>query len=165
MTASYSIFYIFAFLIVVSSAASVLLPNILYAGFSLFGAFFGIAVMYVLLGADFVAGSQVLIYVGGILTLILFAVMLSKNIYSVSFQDEKQRRIIPAIVSLVVFGLLCKVIFSINWNLLSIGDEPAATTKRIGTLLLTDYLLPFELASILLLAALIGAIVLARRDV
>jgi len=158
------LFYIFSGVIVVSAAACVLLPNILYAGISLFGSFFGIAALYLLLGADFVAATQVLIYVGGILAVILFAVMLSKNIYKASFQDEKRRKIVPGIMSVIILGFLLKLIFTVEWNVVASLEAPQATTSRIGTLLLTDYLLPFELASILLLAALIGAIVIARRD-
>ena len=158
------LFYVFAVVTVMTAFVAVLHPNILYAGLSLFGTFFGIAALYVLLGADFIAATQILIYVGGILTLILFAVMLSKNIYKVSFREDNQRRIFPAIVSVIFLGLLIKVIFSIEWNLIMSDDAPLPTTSRLGTLLLTDYLLPFELASVLLLAALIGAIHLARKS-
>ena len=158
------LFYVFAVVTVMTAFVAVLHPNILYAGLSLFGTFFGIAALYVLLGADFIAATQILIYVGGILTLILFAIMLSKNIYKVSFREDNQRRIFPAIVSVIFLGLLIKVIFSIEWNLIMSDDAPLPTTSRLGTLLLTDYLLPFELASVLLLAALIGAIHLARKS-
>jgi len=158
------LFYIFSIVIVGSAAACVLLPNILYAGLSLFGSFFGIAALYILLGADFVAAAQVLIYVGGILTVILFAVMLSKNIYKAQFKDEKRRKVAPAIISVIVLGFLLKLIFTVEWNVVASLDEPQATTAKLGTLLLTDYLLPFELASILLLAALVGAVLLARKN-
>ena len=160
---SYDIlFYLFSLLTVVSAFFSVVHPNILYAGLSLFGSFFGVAGIYLLLGADFVAATQVLIYVGGILTLILFAVMLSKNIYGMKLKDEGRRKIVPAFISLLLFGFLLKLIFTVNWNTIASQEEPVATTSRLGTLLLSEYLLPFELASVLLLAALIGAILLAR---
>ena len=157
------IFYFLSIITVVSAVFSVVHPNILYAGLSLFGSFFGVAGLYLLLGADFVAASQLLIYVGGILTLILFAVMLSKNIYGIKLKDEGKRKIIPSILCLTIFGFLLKLIFSMNWNIISSQEEPTATTSRLGTLLITEYLLPFELASVLLLAALVGAILLARN--
>lgn len=159
-----AIFYITSAVMVVSAVSAVFHPNILYAALSLLGTFFGVAVIYVLLGADFVAAAQVLIYVGGILVLILFAVMLSKDIYGVKFEAEKQKKIIPSILGLILFGFILKVIFSINWNMIAGDDAPLPTTSRLGTLLLTEYLLPFELASVLLLAALVGAMFLARRN-
>lgn len=162
MTAYDTIFYVVSAMMIVSAGVSVFHPNILYAGLSLFGAFFGVAILYILLGADFIAATQVLIYVGGILTLLLFAIMLSKNIYGATFGDEKRRKLLPALFSLLIFGFLLKLIFSIDWNTLASEEIPAPTTRRLGTLLLTDYLLPFELASILLLGALVGAILLAR---
>lgn len=162
MTAYDFIFYAFSGIIILSAIFCVFHPNILYAGLSLFGAFFGVAGIYLLLGADFLAATQVLIYVGGILTLLLFAVMLSKNIYGVKFEEEKKRKIFPTLFCLILFGFLVKFIYSAHWNIVALEEPPAATTSRLGTLLLTDYLLPFELASVLLLAALIGAVVLAR---
>ncbi len=156
------IFYIFSLLIVASAGFCVFHPNIFYAALSLFGTFFGVAGIYVLLGADFVAASQVLIYVGGILTLILFAVMLSKNIYGISFKEERQRRIIPTILCVIVLGFLLNLVLTLDFSYTASQDSPLPTTSHLGGLLLTDYLLPFELASILLLAALIGAILLAR---
>jgi len=164
MQASDVIFYITSIIVIGSAGCAVLHPNILYAGLSLFFTFFGVAVYYVLLGADFLAAAQVLIYVGGILTLILFAVMLSKNIYGASFVDEKKRKIVPGIVCSIILIFLLKLIFTIDWNMIASAGSPAPTTARLGTLLLTDYLLPFELASILLLAALVGAILLARKN-
>lgn len=162
MTTYDLIFYLFSLVIVTSAIFSVLHPNILYAALSLFGAFFGVAGIYVLLGADFVAATQVLIYVGGILTLILFAVMLSKNIYGVSFREEGRRKLFPFLVCSILFGFLLNLIWTIHWNQVASQEMPSSTTSRLGTLLLTEYLLPFELASVLLLAALIGAIILAR---
>lgn len=162
MTSYDFIFYAFSGIIIGSSVVCVFHPNILYAGLSLFGAFFGVAGIYLLLGADFLAATQVLIYVGGILTLLLFAVMLSKNIYGVKFEEEKKRKIAPTLFCMILLGFLIKFIFSAHWNIVTPSEPPAATTHRLGTLLLTDYLLLFELSSVLLLAALIGAIVLAR---
>ena len=162
MTAQDTFFYIFALITLLPAIVCVFHPNILYAGLSLFGSFFGVAGIYLLLGADFIAAAQVLIYVGGILILILFAVMLSKNIYGATFQDEKKKKIVPLIMGGILLGFLLKLILTTPWNMTLTDEDPLPTASRLGDLLLTDYLLPFELASILLLAALIGAIILAR---
>lgn len=157
-------FYIFALLTIVPAVFSVLHPNILYASLSLFISFFGVAGLYVLLAADFVAATQVLIYVGGILVLILFTVMLSKDIYGAKFEDEKKKKIWPAILGVTLLGFILKGIFATHWSLTVIDEVPPPTVDRIGNLLLTEYLLPFELASVLLLAAMIGAVMLTRKS-
>jgi len=162
MTAYDFIFYILAVLTLLPAGVAVFHPNILYAGISLFGSFFGVAGLYVLLAADFLAATQVLIYVGGILILILFAIMLSKNIYKAKFADNKQKYLLPTILGGIALLFILKLIFSTPWNLTLVDELPPPTAINIGNLLLTDYLLPFELASVLLLAALIGAMVLAR---
>ena len=82
------IFYVFAGLVVASAALVVLGPNLVHSAFALLATFFGVAVFYVLLGADFLAGAQVLIYVGGILILLLFGVMLTHRIYGAELQTE-----------------------------------------------------------------------------
>ncbi len=119
--------------------------------------------LYVFLGADFLAGAQVLIYVGGTLMLLLFGVMLTTRIYEL---EAMARRVQFAPGLLIVgagFLLLLAVIFRTTWRMTKVGPaEP--TTAWIGTLLMTDYVLPFEVASILLLAALIGAVFLASKD-
>lgn len=162
MTAQDVFFYIFACITLLPAIVCIFHPNILYAGLALFGSFFGVAGIYLLLGADFIAATQVLIYVGGILVLILFAVMLSKDIYGAKFQDEKKKKILPTLLGLTLLGFLIKLIVTTPWNMTLTDEDPLPTTSRLGDLLLTDYLLPFELASVLLLAALIGAIILAR---
>ncbi|HBQ20705.1 MAG: hypothetical protein A2Z91_07055 [Deltaproteobacteria bacterium GWA2_38_16] len=162
MTSYDSLFYVFAAVTIIPAIVTVFHPNILYAALSLFGSFFGVAGIYVLLGADFIAATQVLIYVGGILVLILFAVMLSKNIYGMTFQDEKKKKILPTLFGILLLGFLIKLITTVHWNTTLSEEGPLPTTAALGNLLLTEYLLPFELASVLLLAALIGAIILAR---
>jgi NADH-quinone oxidoreductase subunit J len=158
------IFYVVAAITIVSAAMVAFSRNIVYSAFSLLGTFAGVAGIYVFLGADFVAAVQVLIYVGGILVLILFAVMLTHRITDVQITNRAAGRV-PALVVIGIFLLLL---------LQTIQETPwvkakeivyAATTARIGDLFLEDYLLPFELASLVLLAALIGAVVLSRKEI
>ena len=122
--------------------------------------------LYLLLNASFVAAAQVLVYVGAINVLILFAIMLvNKREDLKAIAGLGVRRAVSAAVCLGLFSLLVRVVLTTPWSLPgppAIGEE---ATARIGEHLFTDYLLPFEVASVLLLMAMIGAIVLARRDV
>jgi NAD(P)H-quinone oxidoreductase subunit 6 len=130
----------------------------------LLGTFMGVAGLYIFLGADFVAAVQVLIYVGGILVLILFAVMLTHRITDVQITNRAAGRIPALIVVGVLTYLLIDAINETPW---AKAKEVvyAATTAKIGDLFLYTYLLPFELASLVLLAALIGAVVLSRKEI
>jgi len=152
--------------LVIGALGVVLLANIVYSAFLLGGVFLCVAGLYLLLNASFVAAAQVLVYVGAVNVLILFAIMLvNKREDLASIPGLALRRLLSGIVCGGLFVLLIRVAFTTPWALpgpLPVGDE---ATIRIGEHLFTDYLLPFELASVLLLMAMIGAIVLARRDV
>jgi NAD(P)H-quinone oxidoreductase subunit 6 len=159
-------FLILAATIVLGSLGVVLLSNIVYSAFLLGGVFLAVAGIYLLLNASFVAAAQVLVYVGAVNVLILFAIMLVNKKESLStIPSLLLRRVLSGAVCLGLFVLLLRVAFTTAWPLPGpqpIGEE---ATIRIGEHFFTDYLLPFELASVLLLMAMIGAIVLARRDV
>jgi len=158
------IFYFVALVLVVSAAGVAFSPNIVYSAFSLVGTFGGVAGLYVLLGADFVAGVQILIYVGGILVLILFAVMLTHRISDIHLSNRAVGRIPAFLLCGFTLGLLVMTILKNPWvKAEKIVNEP--TTSRIGDLFLGTYLLPFELASIVLLVALIGAVIISRKEV
>ena len=134
----------------------------MHSAFALIAAFFGVAVFYVYLGADFLAGAQVLIYVGGILTLLLFGVMLTNRIYNLNIRSGAIQVVPGALSAGLVFALLVWIIQSVDWGAMDAGD-PGPTSESIGRLLVGDYLLPFEIASVLLLIALMGAAMLVRR--
>jgi len=138
--------------------------NIIYSAFSLLGAFGGVAGIYVFLGADFVAAVQLLIYVGGILVLVLFAVMLTHRITDVQITNRAAGRLTALIVTGVLLYLLVETVRGTSW---AKAKELVyrATTGTIGDLFLESYLLPFELASLVLLAALIGAVVISRKEI
>jgi NAD(P)H-quinone oxidoreductase subunit 6 len=159
-------FLVLSTTLVLGSLGVVLLPNIVYSAFLLGGVFLSVAGLYLLLNASFVAAAQVLVYVGAVNVLILFAIMLvNKKETLAAIPGLALRRLLSAAVCLGLFVLLLRVAFTTNWALpgpLPVGEE---ATIRIGEHLFSDYLLPFELASVLLLMAMIGAIVLARRDV
>ena len=160
--ASAAIFYGVAALVLGSALYVVVGRNLVHSAFALVAAFFGVAVFYVYLGADFLAGAQVLIYVGGILTLLLFGVMLTNRIYNLNLRSGAIQVVPGALSAGLVFALLVWIIQSVDWGAMDAGD-PGPTSESIGRLLMGDYLLPFEIASVLLLIALMGAAMLVRR--
>jgi len=162
MSATDVLFLIVAVMIVGSAAGVVLSRSLIYSAFSLLFTFFGVAIFYVLLGADFLAATQVLIYVGGILVLLLFGVMLTHRLYNLNLTTERFQLIPGILISFAVFVCLALAAIQTHWHW--VGDKSVQpTTDTIGRAFLGDYLLPFELASILLLIALIGAAMLVRR--
>ena len=160
-------FTVLSLVIILGAIGVVLLENIVYSAFLLGGVFMSVAGLYLLLNASFVAAAQVLVYVGAINVLILFAIMLvnkKEDLKPIKYLNS--RKIISSTICITLLLLLIRVDLSKVWNIanpnLSIGED---STIRIGEHLFSDYLLPFEVASVLLLMAMIGAIVLARRDV
>ncbi len=156
------VFYSFAALVLGSAFLVVCGRNLVHSAFSLLATFFGVAVFYVLMGADFLAGAQVLIYVGGILVLLLFGVMLTHSVNDLNLKTEMFQVFSGAVVALVVFSGLAGIIYRTPWRNLGILVE-GPTTEAIGRSFMGEYLLPFEVASVLLLVALMGAAMLVRR--
>jgi NADH-quinone oxidoreductase subunit J len=164
MDLSTAVFYLIALITVVSAGMVAFSSNIIYSAFSLLGTFMGVAGLYIFLGADFVAAAQVLIYVGGILVLILFAVMLTHRITDVAITNRAAGRVPAVIIIGVLLYLLIQAIKETPW-VKAKEVVYAPTTAKIGDLFLEQYLLPFELASLILLAAMIGAVVLSRKEI
>jgi NADH-quinone oxidoreductase subunit J len=162
MTAEALIFWAFAIVTVASAAMVVLARSLIYSAFALLFTFFGVAGLYVLLGADFLAATQLLIYVGGILVLLLFGVMLTHRIYDLDLKTEKTQFAPGLIVAVGLFVILSATAVRTQWMTAS-PRTPAPTTKAIGQLFMGEFLLPFEAASVLLLVALIGAAMIVRR--
>ena len=158
-----AVFYILSGLIVSSAFMVVTLKNIFHSLLLLILCFFSIAGIYILLSAEFVAAVQVLIYVGAITVLLIFAIMLTAQLYSPSIRQSNEQ-VIPG---LLVVGALLIVTLSVlgrtSWRISTQGIEGQSTVS-IGKALLTTYVLPFEVVSLVLLAALIGAIIIARKE-
>ena len=151
-------------LILGSSFMVVTSPNLVHSAVALLFTLFGVAGLYVYLYADFIAASQVIIYVGGILVLIIFGVMLTNKISDQSISNKSQNKLPSAIMCFTLLAMQFNVIFNTKWHI----DTPIireSTVNDIGMLLLSKYLLPFEIVSILLLAALIGAAMLSRKKI
>jgi NADH-quinone oxidoreductase subunit J len=157
------IFFVLGLFTVSSAIVVAISRNVVYSAVALLFAFCGVAGLYVLLSADFLAATQLLVYVGGILILILFAVFLSNRIVDVKLSNPVHFRLPAAVGCLVLFGILASTATDVAR---AIVPSPVykPTTADLGELLMTKYLLPFEVASVLLLAALIGAALLSRPD-
>ncbi len=156
------IFYLLAALTVIPAVWVVLSKNLVHAGFGLLMTLLGAAGLYGWLGADFIAITQLMVYIGGVLVLILFVVMMTR----VPKNDRPVRgldRYVPAgVIALATLGLLYKVVTGTSWD--TVGMAPAVpTTMEVGINFMTNYLFPFEYVSLVLLAALIGAALLLRE--
>ena len=156
-------FYIVAGITVASALGVAFSRNIVYSAFALMGTFMGAAGLFVMLAADFIAVVQVLVYVGGILVLMLFAVMLTHRIADVQVSNRSVGTVPALVIVGVLGGVMGRAILATSWHTVAQPDAQP-TTYGIGDGFLTTYLLPFELASLVLLAALIGAVVLSRKE-
>ena len=157
------VFWFIAIFTVISAITVVLNNQLLYSAIALLFTLFGVGGMYIFLWADFIAGVQLLVYIGGINVLIIFGIMLTNRISSVRLSQTNVQQGIGGVVGLWTFIMLTVVITKTQWYQ-SPGIEPSSTVYELGTLLMTKYLLPFEAASILLLGALIGAAILSRQE-
>jgi NAD(P)H-quinone oxidoreductase subunit 6 len=159
------LFYAFAAMTILGAAGCAFSRNIIYSAWSLLFAFLGVAGLYVFLGADFPAVAQVLIYVGGVLVLILFAIMLTKQIgQDPSLTNAHLGLPIGAALAAATVATLAYMAVMAPWKVAPARSyEPVSAA--LGTAFLTDFLLPFEVASVVLLAALVGAVVIARKEI
>ena len=157
------VFWFIAALTIMSAAFVVINNQLIYSAVALLFTLFGVAGLYVFLWADFIAGIQILVYVGGILVLVIFGIMLTNKIRSVRISHKSVQQGVGGVVTLWLFIFLVFAMAKAPWAL-SNAVEPIGTVRGIGILLLTDFLLPFEIISLLLLGALIGAAVLSRGE-
>jgi NADH-quinone oxidoreductase subunit J len=147
----------------------VTVKNIIHSALWLIASFFTVAAMYLLMEAEFIAIVQVLIYVGAISILVLFAIMLTRHVTGEGVRQLYKRWWIAMIVAAALFGLLIvPTVSNYTWSTVPPagpdGAAPISSTVQIGTAFMREYLLPFEIASVLLLVALIGAIVIAYEE-
>lgn len=157
------VFYAFALITLAGAGMVVFSKNIVYSAFSLLFTFFGVAGLYVLLMADFLAITQLLIYVGAILVLVIFGVMLTTNVIDVQLRSRTVN-VLPALFLVAALGAaLLHVFWYTDWAILPELQSVDQTAPEIGRLFLSSYVLPFEVASVILLVALIGAAMIARR--
>ncbi len=157
------VFYALSVLTIGSACIVAFSRNIVYSTFALLGAFMGVVGIYVLLAADFVAMVQLLVYVGGILVLTIFAVMLTQGIGDVAISNRAVG-LVPAVVTAVIAtGVMIYAVLHTHWHVAATAPI-APTTYGIGNALLGRFMLPFEVASLVLLSALVGAVVISRHE-
>lgn len=158
-----ALFYFVAAVTIVCALGVALSQNVVYAAFALMGTLIGAAGLYAFLAADFVAVVQVLVYVGGILVLVLFAIMLTHQISDVRVSNRSVGWLPAGALVAAVGGAMALAVSRAAWKTADL-PPPEPTTYAIGEAFLGGYLLPFEVASLVLLTALIGAVVLSRKE-
>ena len=157
------IFYLVAILAVVGGLKLVTESDMIRGALALVLSLASVAVVYLLLSADFLAMVQILVYVGAIMILMLFAIMLTPGQVELPVVTERGQQLGAALVAAIIGGISIWSIAVFPWSQRA-SPLDIATTETIGRLLLTGYVLPFEIASLLLTAGMIGAIVIARED-
>lgn len=140
----------------------------MYAAYGMFLSFFGIAGVYVLLGAELIALFHLIIYVGGILILLLFGIMLTKEMKQISDRKNKREIVVGSIVTGFLTGIMLVIVTATEWNTRETGSLQFANEKDIlyqyGQSMFHEHLLTFLLMGIFLLVVLIGAASLARKE-
>ena len=157
-------FIVMAVLALAGSLIAVSQQNLLRAALGLILAFLGVAGIYFMLEAEFVGVVQILVYIGAISVLILFAVMLTRGLMQGRSSAHNTQWMAAAGIALLLFTILVAVSLGANWHIDTARTTVGDMIPKLGTELLTTYLLPFEAISLLLLAALVGAIVIAREE-
>ena len=154
------VFWLVAALVVGGALGAVLLPNIVHAALCLVVALLGVAGVYLLLGSEFLALVQVLIYGGGVTVLLLFGLMLTRAADDPVIADGTQKPF-AFLVAALIGGVFAYAMLDARW---ADAGATAVGLRQLGVRLFRDYGLPFEVASLVLLVALIGAVAVARRD-
>jgi NADH:ubiquinone oxidoreductase subunit 6 (subunit J) len=157
-------FYALAAMAIVGAIGVVAAKRIFHSALFLTAMLGSVAGAYVVLGADFLAAVQILVYVGAIMVLIIFGIMLTPQSVELPDAGGPGQAIAGVVVAVAIFMVSAGVLTAAVWPKLSLTPTDIPTTPAIGIGLLTTFGLPFELASVLLLLAMIGAIVVARED-
>ena len=158
------LFFLLAAVCVGSVLAMILTRNQAYSALYLVLAFAGVGGLFGLLDAPFVAAVQVIIYAGAIMVLFVFVIMMVNLEKGVPPERKKWAAALAAVLGVV---LLAELLLAARWSFLELGrtgGEKIGRPVTIGRLLFTDYLYPFEITSILIVAALVGALVLAKKE-
>lgn len=170
------VFWVLAAMTVGCALAVVRARKLFHAGLALVGSFFGVAGLYVVLQSPFLAGVQVLVYIGAIAVVLLFAIMLTNHMMNPEVGTLTTQPWVALGVSLMVLAVLWGATLNTSWTmkpdtLAQPGGIPAYQTaeaissvKALGIRFLDPYVLPFELISVLILVAMIGALVVARKE-
>lgn len=164
MVAQNIFFGVLAAIVVVSALRMVTTRNIVHAALYLVAVLAGLGALYILLTAEFVATTQVLVYIGAVMVLFLFGIMLTKAPLGGVMEMTGAQWPIAAVVSLLIGGVTVYSLMARFGSDRLTSDGPIFRTADVSDEVFSTYIVPFEAVSVLLLAALIGAIVLARKD-
>ncbi len=157
-------FFILSVLTIVGAAAALTLRNLVHCVLALMLVFVGLAGLYLQLDAQFLGFAQILVYIGAVAILIVFAILLTRGGASPSESIVSPSWAISSIVSIAVFGVLAWTIRSSVATRRSIPPQPEVTVKQIGNALMSRFALPLEVVGLLLTAALVGAVTIAIQD-
>ena len=156
------VFYIFAAITVASALGVVLLKNLVHAALYMIVSFIGVAVMYILLEAEFLAAVQVLVYAGAVAIIITFGLMLTRRINIKETSGFNRQKGLAALVVATLFGLMAYMFNNTSWNVQE-AIPNVDVTRGISQLMFVDYVVAFETIALLLLIAMVGAIVIAKE--
>lgn len=162
------IFYLSGAVVLLAALLILITKNIIHSVYLLLVVLLGIAAIYILSGAEFVAASQIMIYAGGILILLIFGIMLTNRIGGYKVYTGTGNRLAGTVLGLAFFILLILAMMQARESMAFSqmpGQNPVmTTTQNLGIRLMTEFVLPFEVTGMLLLVALVGASFLARKD-
>lgn len=157
-------FTIIAALTIAGAVAAMSLRNLVHCVLALTLAFAGLAGMYLLLGAQFVGFAQILVYIGAIAILTVFAILLTRGTEPAPFPDLPSAWISNGVIVAAVFGVLVWAVYSSPLSRRTPPPQPQITVRQIGFALMDRFVLPLEVIGLLLTAALIGAVILAMQE-
>jgi NADH-quinone oxidoreductase subunit J len=156
-------FGVIAFIMVVSAWRVVSTKNVVHAALYLVIVLAGVAAQFLLLGAEFIGVTQVLVYIGAVIVLFLFGIMLTRAKLGDDDSVARERRLMASLVGVLLFGVMAWAVID-DYRDTKVDISLPTTTAQVSDSIFSTYLIPFEVVSVLLLAALIGAIVVARKD-
>jgi NADH:ubiquinone oxidoreductase subunit 6 (subunit J) len=163
IAAKYTTYAVMA-VILVFALGVVTLRNLFHCALCLAAALIGTAVLYVVLQAEYLAAIQILLYVGAVVTLVIFAIMLTEHLAGKTVRQNNSQSL-PAIAGLLGFvSLLTALILKTPWPVTPTALQAKVLVMGLGKALMGDYVFPFEVISIVLIAALIGTVVIAKKD-
>jgi NADH-quinone oxidoreductase subunit J len=157
-----ALFWLFASVMIGSALLVVTMKDIIRCGLAMIVCFGALAGIYVILGAPLIAAAQVIVYIGAISVLILFAIMLTQTKDAPSRLVFQTQAVPAAIASVIIVVIVALSIAATDWG--EAADRVRLATADMSTVLFKDYVLPFEIVSVLLLAAVIGGVYLAKRE-
>ena len=160
---TYGFFLLFAVVAIASALLVVTVRSVMHSALFLAVFLLSVAAMFFIFDADFLGIVQILLYIGGVIVLILFAVMLTSRVASHLIQQTNEQKNIAFLTCIVLFVMLAYVILTSGLKGFERPLVEGGVTKDVGRLLMTVYVLPFEVASLVLLASLIGAMVIVGK--